>query len=80
MSALIHELLTTSADRTPQARALKFKKVELSYGELTAHASHFAGGLIASGLGRQERVAVYLPKRPETVTTTDVATAERKPY
>ena len=69
MSALIHELLTASAARCPTARALKFKKTELSYAQLAELTDSFASGLVAAGVARQERVAVYLPKRPETVAT-----------
>jgi acyl-CoA ligase (AMP-forming) (exosortase A-associated) len=69
MSALIHELLSTSADRSPDAPAIKFKKAAVCYAELSRRADSFARALISAGLGRQERVAVYLPKRPETVTT-----------
>ena len=69
MSALIHELLTASADRTPDARAVKFKSEEISYADLRQRVERFAQGLIAAGLQKQQRVAVYLPKRPETVVT-----------
>ena len=69
MTALIHELLTRSAARTPDACAIKFRKDEVSYGDLAGRIGRFAQGLLVAGLQRQERVAVYLPKRPETVTT-----------
>ena len=67
MSTLIHELLTTSASRQPDARALTFKKTDVDYGSLASLAESFARALIADGLGKQQRAAVYLPKRIETV-------------
>ena len=45
MSALIHELLTASADRTPDARAVKFKSEEISYADLRQRVERFAHGL-----------------------------------
>jgi acyl-CoA ligase (AMP-forming) (exosortase A-associated) len=48
---------------------LKFKTTHVSYTELTRLVEQFAGGLIAEGLPKQQRVAVYLPKRIETVAT-----------
>jgi acyl-CoA ligase (AMP-forming) (exosortase A-associated) len=69
MTALIHELLIRSAARTPHACAIKFRKDEVSYADLAGRIGRFAQGLLAAGLQKQERVAVYLPKRPETVTT-----------
>ena len=69
MSVLIHELLSTSANRSPDAPAIRFKKTELGYAELDRLVDAFARALTAAGLARQERVAVYLPKRPETVAT-----------
>ena len=69
MSILVHDLLTTSAERKPESGALKHRSVETTYAQLAVLASRFAHGLIAAGLERQERVAVYLPKRVETVAT-----------
>ena len=69
MTALLHELPIVSADRTPDAAALRFKKSEFSYAQLASLIERFACGLLALGLAKQERVAVYLPKRPETVAT-----------
>jgi acyl-CoA ligase (AMP-forming) (exosortase A-associated) len=69
MTALLHELLLTSADRAPDAVSLCFRKTKLSYSELANLTSRIAEALIQAGLARQERVAIYLPKRPETVAT-----------
>lgn len=64
---MIHELLTTSAGRHPSSQALCFKHVAVSYGALANLAAAMARAVASAGLSRQERVAVYLPKRPETV-------------
>jgi acyl-CoA ligase (AMP-forming) (exosortase A-associated) len=67
MAALLHELVTTSAGRCPQALAVKFQTHEVTYQSLAETAQRFALALVGDGLDRQQRVAVYLPKRPETV-------------
>jgi len=67
MTSLVNQLLDRSASRRPEARALKFRSTEISYGQLADMSEKFATGTIKAGLERQERVAVYLPKRPETV-------------
>jgi acyl-CoA ligase (AMP-forming) (exosortase A-associated) len=69
MSTLIHELVTTSALRTPDAPAIKHRKTILSYAQLAEAIARFGGALAGSGVARQDRVAAYLPKRPETVVT-----------
>jgi acyl-CoA ligase (AMP-forming) (exosortase A-associated) len=69
MSTLIHELLTTSASRQPDARALTFRKTDVTYAGLAGQAHAFARAVLADGMGKQERVAVYLPKRIETVAS-----------
>lgn len=69
MVSLIHELLTTSAARRPDARALTYRKSHLDYGAVASAVEAFARGALAAGLARQDRVAVYLPKRPETIAT-----------
>jgi acyl-CoA ligase (AMP-forming) (exosortase A-associated) len=69
MTALLHELLIGSAERQPGAQALKHRATTVTYEELAALARNLAGALVAHGVRSQERVAVYLPKRVETVTT-----------
>ena len=67
MSNLIHELLLHSAEKTPQQEALAYQGARLAYGALAAQVAACAAGFLRSGLGRAERVAVYLEKRAETV-------------
>ncbi len=67
MTVLIHELLIASAEHRPTAPALRHRGVESSYQEISALVSRFSLALISNGLARQDRIAVYLPKRVETV-------------
>ena len=64
---LLPELITITAQRTPQAIALTSGVFNLNYGDLSADVSQFASGLLGLGLKRGERVAIYLEKRFETV-------------
>ena len=66
-STLLHELVVRSAERTPHARALTSGSASMSYAELDAQVRQFASGLVALGLARGERVAIYLDKRFDTV-------------
>jgi len=67
MSILLHNLVERSADINPGKEALIFKNMEMSYVELAQHIEKVARSLNFLGLSRYERVAVYLPKRFETV-------------
>lgn len=69
MTDLIHEFIATGAQRTPDAPALVFKDQRYSYAALHESVQRAAGGLLKLGVGPGERVAVYLPKQPETVFT-----------
>jgi acyl-CoA ligase (AMP-forming) (exosortase A-associated) len=67
MSELLFELPLRSADRAAQAPSLSFKGRTLDYGSLATELNRFASGLMRLGLGKLERVALYLPKQPENV-------------
>ena len=67
MNSLLHDLITNIADRNPSATALRYQGQALAYEDLAALIQRCATGFVHHGLGRQERVAVYLPKRFETV-------------
>ena len=66
-STRLPELIALSAERAPGACALSYGASSLSYAELHAGVGQFSSGLMALGLGRGERVAIYLEKRFETV-------------
>ena len=67
MPDLVHELLLHSAAQMPQHEALAYQGTRLNYDAAAAQVTHCAAGLLHLGLGRSERVAVYLEKRLETV-------------
>ena len=67
MAELIHQFIEESAHSTPGATALMFKDQSYSYEQLLTHVRAVCAGLLATGLTAGERVAVYLPKQPETV-------------
>ena len=74
-STLLPELIALSASRSPDSPALTYGGNTLSYAELDRLQRQFRNGLLALGLERGERVAVYLEKRFETVVTSFGATA-----
>jgi acyl-CoA ligase (AMP-forming) (exosortase A-associated) len=67
MSDLIHDFIFHSAQRTPGAEALVHGPRRLDYAALANAVRQAAEGLLAAGLGRGERVAVYLEKNIENV-------------
>ncbi len=67
MARLLHELITEQADRCPDAAALVHRQTTLDYAALAGQIQAAAQGLLALGLNRGERVAIYLPKQVETV-------------
>lgn len=67
MAQLIQDFIFHAAKRTPQAPALSYQGVQLSYAALGHMVSTAAAALHALGLGRGERLAVYLEKREENV-------------
>lgn len=67
MSELLFELVMRSTERAPTAPCLSLKGRVLGYDAFASELERFARGVIALGLARTERVAVYLPKLPETV-------------
>lgn len=69
MSQLYHELITQTAALHPGNEALRHRNQSLTYAALETAITTTACGLMSCGLQRHERVAVYLPKRFETVFT-----------
>ncbi len=68
-SSLLSDLVRVAAGRYPGAIALTHGSQHLDYAALHGLVSAVASGLLALGLQRAERVAVYLDKRPEMVAT-----------
>ena len=59
MDFLIHHMLRTSYQRTPQKEALVHGNERLSYREAFQRTAGLAAGLRQSGLKRGERVGIY---------------------
>jgi len=66
-STLLSDLITVSAERHPASAAVTAGTTTIGYADLAVDVAGFARGLVAHGLERQARVAVYLEKRVETV-------------
>jgi long-chain acyl-CoA synthetase len=64
---LVQAFLEQSAERSPEKVALVFDDQRLTYAEIEAQANRLANGLTANGLGRGDRVALYLPNSIELV-------------
>ena len=68
MRTNLHHLVQQRADSRPEARALTYKNTTLSYAELWWQVCGVAAKLAELSLEREQRVAVFLEKRIETVT------------
>ena len=66
-TSLVHDLPLVAANRAPDHRALTIGDASLSYGDFAERIEGFCNGLLACGMGRAERVGIYLDKRFETV-------------
>ena len=75
MYEALHDLIALQASQRPDGTALVYKGEQLSYCAAWAHTKNLAAGLLGLGLGRHDRVAVYLEKRLETVLTFFAASA-----
>ncbi len=70
MSQLLFELPLAAAELTPRARALAHKYTAVDYAALASAIGHFAAAAVGRlGIGKLERIAVFLPKIPEAVVT-----------
>jgi len=67
MTELLSDLVFQSASRTPGAPALKYGADTLDYGELSGRVRQMAAAFVGRGVGRAERIAIFLEKRLETV-------------
>jgi acyl-CoA ligase (AMP-forming) (exosortase A-associated) len=74
-SFLLHELISVAAERAPGGSALTGASGTCNYETLAQRVGALAYGLVEQGLGRQERVAVYLEKRFEMVVAAFAASA-----
>lgn len=75
MSDLVHDFIFHSARRTPAAQALAYGAQRLNYAALAQAVTDASQALLGAGIGRAERVAIYLEKRVENVAACFGATA-----
>ena len=66
--SLLHQLITRSALLSPDAIALKSNLRTATYAQLAEEVGRFANGILAAGIGRGERVGIYLDKRLEPLS------------
>ncbi|MBL1266101.1 non-ribosomal peptide synthetase, partial [Candidatus Methylomicrobium oryzae] len=66
-STPVHELIRRQAEAQPDTIALIADGTRLRYAELEAQANRLAHRLIGLGLGREDRVALLLPRGVETI-------------
>tara|TARA_R110001583_G_scaffold154316_1_gene305982 strand:- start:9154 stop:10755 length:1602 start_codon:yes stop_codon:yes gene_type:complete len=69
MNFLFHHLISTQAHLRPEHTALVHKEVSINYSQLSLQVEQIAAGLTQIDLAHQERVAVFLPKQPEMITS-----------
>src|SRR4030095_4080994 len=67
MTGLLSDLPLQTAARSPECIALRHRDELVRYAALADATDAAARALCAAGLGRQDRVAIYLNKRVETV-------------
>ena len=65
--ATLPELFQAQVARTPEATAMLFEGVELSYGELNGRANRLARLLIGRGVGPESLVAVVMERSADLV-------------
>ncbi|WP_375290479.1 long-chain fatty acid--CoA ligase [Qipengyuania sp.] len=64
---LLHDLFAGQAQLTPDAPLVEFMGRTYSYGDLYGDARRFAAGLTERGIGKGERVGLFLPNVPAYV-------------
>jgi amino acid adenylation domain-containing protein len=67
MAYLLQQLLTASAERAPEASAVRARGRSLTYGELERRSTQLAHLLRERGVARGDRVGLYFPKAVESV-------------
>ena len=69
MATCLHQLLLNHIATSPDNTALMFKNQPISFSQLESLVAEQANALQSLDLQRQQRVAIYLPKQIETVTS-----------
>src|SRR5262245_38927203 len=64
LSSAVGDLIASAAGRFPDREAIVFTDARISYSGLRASAERFARALLALGIGKGDKVALWLPNRP----------------
>ena len=67
MQKLLPQLVTASAERRPGTPAIVMDGVTVSWADLEARSNRFARSLVAHGVRRGDRVALWLQKSPDAI-------------
>jgi len=67
MTSLVHELISHSAQRFPEAIALQIKNCQLNYAQLNESVFAVAQGYLSLTINEGDRVGIYLAKNQENV-------------
>lgn len=67
MEGLLPQLVSEAAALHPGAAAVVMDGTTLDYGTLEKHSNRFARSLVAHGVRRGDRVALWLPKSPDAI-------------
>src|SRR5947199_7104299 len=69
MAYVLHQLLSESATRHPDAEAVRLLNDSITYRELETRSNQLAHALIDSGVTRGDRVGIYLQKSPAAIVS-----------
>ena len=69
MPYVLHQLLTESAARRPEAEAVRLLNEAITYRELETRSNQLAHALIKSGVTPGDRIGIYLQKSPAAIVS-----------
>ena len=69
MVYVLHQLLTDSAARRPDAEAVRLLNEAITYRELETRSNQLAHALIKSGVTPGDRIGIYLQKSPAAIVS-----------
>src|SRR5213594_2152942 len=69
MAYVLHQLLTKSAARHPDAEAVRLLDEVITYRELESRSNQLANALIESGVIPGDRIGIYLQKSPAAIVS-----------
>jgi amino acid adenylation domain-containing protein len=69
VAQVLHQLLTESAARCPDAEAVRLLNEAITYRELEIRSNQLAHALIKNGVARGDRIGIYLQKSPAAIVS-----------